>query len=183
VNTIVIENGGAVGHNTDAYGFAESIRDHPLLHAPFTANIIGTGGAAQAAVYVLTRISHLQSLTIYSRTMGRGEEAARRWNDPRVRGNVLPAYIPADLVIHATPIGLAGSPGLPLDPDHLHGSRLLYEMIYSPAETPLMLAARERGIETIGGAAMFIGQALRAFSLWTGVDVDAGDVPENLFRF
>ena len=177
VNTIVIDDGRAVGHNTDTRGFEESIGDHPLLAAPFTANIIGTGGAAQAAAYVLKGMENLQQLTIYSRGADTGTSAAARWGDPRIHGRSLADYAPADLVIHATPLGLAGSSALPLDPAHLHGSRLLYEMIYSPAVTPLMQAARDRGIETIGGGRMFVGQALEAFRLWTGVEAAEEEVP------
>lgn len=172
VNTIVFENGMATGHNTDVAGFDRSLSDHMSSDAPFTAALLGTGGAALAAIHVLLRKEGLRSLTVYSRDQGRAESAAGRWNDSRVQGRSLDLFSPADLVVHATPVGLTGNPGSLFDAERLRGCGLLYEMIYSPAETALMRAARDAGVRAVGGMGMFIAQALGAFRLWTGIEAD-----------
>jgi shikimate dehydrogenase len=182
VNTIIFDAGRAVGHNTDARGFARSLDDQPVVRDRFTAAILGTGGAAMAAAYALLAIPGLRTLTLYSRDAARAQAAAGRWNDPRVAGESRANFTPADLLINATPVGLPGRPGIPLDPDLLPGTTLLYEMIYSPAETALARSARERGIATMNGRAMFEGQAIEAFRLWTGREVGREGVPEGIWE-
>jgi shikimate dehydrogenase len=180
-NTIVFEGGKATGHNTDVAGFASSLSDAMPFEDPFTAAVLGTGGAARAAIYVLLRRKGLRSLIVYSREGSRAEAVAAMWNDPRVHGESLDRFTGADLAVHATPVGLAGAPGALLDREHLRGTGLLYEMIYSPAETALMRHAREAGVRAIGGGGMFIGQGLAAFTLWTGMTADPAEVPDDLF--
>jgi shikimate dehydrogenase len=181
VNTILFEDGKAIGHNTDTAGFARSLAGVSLLDSPFSAAILGTGGAALAALYVLLALPSLTSLVLYSRDPERARAIAWAWDDARLRGDELARFAPADLVVHATPVGLAGDRGSLLTAGDLRGSALLYEMIYSPAETPLLREAARAGMATIGGAAMFIGQAARAFELWTGIAVDERDMPGDLF--
>jgi shikimate dehydrogenase len=181
VNTIIFEEGRATGHNTDTAGFARPLAGVALLDAPFSAAILGTGGAALAALYVLLAMPSLASLVVYSRDADRARVLVSAWGDGRLRGEGLARFAPADLVVHATPVGLAGDRGSLLTAGDLRGTALLYEMIYSPAETPLMREARRAGVATIGGAAMFIGQAARAFELWTGIAVDERDMPGDLF--
>ncbi len=176
VNTIVFENGMATGHNTDVVGFDRSLSAAMRLESPFTAAVLGTGGAALAAAHVLLSKEGLRSMTIYSRDKARAGRVAGACNDSRVQGDALEHFSPADLVVHATPVGLPGNPGSLLDADRLRGCGLLYEMIYSPAETALMCAAGDAGVRTVGGMGMFIAQALGAFRLWTGIEADPGAV-------
>jgi len=181
VNTILFEDGRAIGHNTDLYGFARSLAGLRLLEEPLTAAVLGTGGAAMAAVHVLLGYPMLESLTLYSRDADRAALAALRWNDPRLHGAGVDRFEPATLVVHATPVGLPGRSGLPFPPERLPGTTMLYEMIYSPAETELTSAARALGIETMNGRSMFIAQAAEAFRLWTGVEMREEDVPEGMW--
>lgn len=181
VNTIVFNEGRASGHNTDAEGFRRSLMTAMRPDTPFTAAVLGTGGAARAAIHVLLRMEGLRSLVIYSRSMQDATSTVERWSDGRLRGALLDDFQPADLVVHATPVGLAGDTGSLLVADQLRGTGLLYEMIYVPSETPLMREARKAGVRTLGGGGMFIGQALESFTLWTGLEVDPADVPGNLF--
>lgn len=176
VNTIVFEEGKARGYNTDTEGFRWSLRDEELLRPPFTAAVLGSGGAARAAADVLLGFDTLRELTIYSRSAEKAAAACRRWNDGRLCGAALDTFRPADLVVHATPVGLPGREGRILEPEDLRGVSLLYEMIYHPPVTSLMAAAAEAGVRTVGGGAMFIGQAHAAFRLWTGIDADGGIV-------
>ncbi|HVZ38453.1 MAG TPA: shikimate dehydrogenase [Candidatus Kapabacteria bacterium] len=182
VNTIVIQDGRAIGHNTDAAGFTGPLRGHAITAAPFSANVLGTGGAAMAAVHALLAFPTLRTLTIYSRDADRARNAAARWEDGRLRGAMPGSYSPADLLVNATPIGLPASPGMPIAAVELAGTRLVYEMVYSPPETSLAAAARAAAIEVIGGQAMFVAQALRAFQLWTGIAPQPEDVPADLWR-
>ena len=168
VNTIRFEEGRATGANTDIVGFADSLAGEPLFSADFTAAVLGTGGAARAAVDVLLRTPGLTRLYLLSRTPGKGELELTRWGDDRAHGGLLTDDFTADLIVHATPVGLPGRPGLPIPPDRLTGCRLLYEMIYGPDDTDLMREARSRGVRVKDGGEMFERQALAALEVWRG---------------
>lgn len=172
VNTLLFEEGRAFGHNTDTEGFGWSLRNRELVRRPFSAAVLGSGGAARAAVDVLLGYDTLQRLVLYSRSAEKADVACRRWNDVRLHSAALDAFRPTDLVVHATPVGLPGREGRLLEPDALQGVSLLYEMIYQPAVTSLMQAAAEAGVPVVGGEEMFIGQARAAFQLWTGIVVE-----------
>ena len=180
VNTIVFDDGRAVGHNTDTEGFRWSLRDEMLLREPFTAAVLGTGGAARAAVDTLLGFDTLQEILLYSRSFAKAEEVCNRWSDRRLRASSLHDFHPADILVHATPVGLQGREGRLPEPGALRGVRLLYEMIYHPSVTELMRGAMDAGIRTIGGREMFIGQALGAFRLWTGIETDPATLPDGL---
>ena len=168
VNTILFREGKGVGFNTDVDGFAGSLEGEELLDRPFTAAVLGTGGAARAAVEVLLENPNLLRLQLYSRSLQKADEVVARWEDIRLQSSVLNGFIPADLLVHATPVGLPGVPGRLLEPDDLRGVKLLYEMIYHPETTDLMRGATEAGARVVGGEKMFEGQALAAFAIWTG---------------
>ena len=166
VNTILFEDGRALGYNTDIAGFRFSLRDESFLHQPFTAAVLGTGGAARAAVDVLLGYPTLTAVSIYSRSLERAEEAARRWDNAKLRAARSSDFTPADLVVHATPVGLGDGARL-LEADDLRGVDLLYEMIYHPAVTPLMEAAASAGARVKGGLEMFEAQAAESLRIWT----------------
>ncbi|MCB0713348.1 MAG: shikimate dehydrogenase [Ignavibacteriae bacterium] len=171
VNTILFEGGKAIGFNTDVDGFRESLLDEPLLERSFSAAVLGTGGAARAAVEVLLENSHLLSLSLYSRSEERSAEVIARWGDQRLSSASLANFTPPNFVVHATPVGLPGVPSRLLEPEELRGVELLYEMIYSPEVTELIRAATEAGVRVIGGAEMFEAQAMAAFHIWTEVSL------------
>ncbi|MEO5931271.1 MAG: shikimate dehydrogenase [Candidatus Kapaibacterium sp.] len=181
VNTILFDGGRAIGDNTDRHGFARSLAGESLIDAPFSIGILGTGGAAMAAIDALLGVPRLRTITLYSRSESHAVEIASGWNDHRVTGMPLRAYRPADLVVHATPVGLAGSGGALLTEEQLRGTGLLYEMIYSPPETELMRRARAVGVRCVGGERMFVLQAMRAFEIWTGIMPSESDIPADLF--
>lgn len=181
VNTIVFEHGRGIGYNTDSAGFAWSLRGEELTEGVFDAAVLGTGGAAMAAVFHLLGLPGLTTLTLYSRDLVRAESVVRGWNDPRLRGRAIGDFVAADLVIHATPVGMPGTPGQLLTVEQLKGVKLLYEMIYSPPETVLTEAARAAGARVLTGSQMLLGQAARAFYLWTGIEVEPRDLPSGIF--
>jgi shikimate dehydrogenase len=76
-------------------------------------------------------------------------------------------------LIHATPVGMAKMPGLPLPEEALRPQLWVSEVVYMPLETPLLKAARRIGCQTADGGHMNVGQALGAFRLFTGLEADA----------
>jgi shikimate dehydrogenase len=78
----------------------------------------------------------------------------------------------ADMVVNATPVGMAGtgdrSGRLPVDPDLLHAGQVVVDLIYHPDETPLLRMAADRGAVAVNGVGMLVHQAAHAFVRWTG---------------
>jgi shikimate dehydrogenase len=76
----------------------------------------------------------------------------------------------ADLIVHATPLGMGESTELPIDPRLLRPGQVVADLVYHPRRTPLLLAAKDRGCRTVDGVGTLVHQGARQFTLWTGVE-------------
>jgi shikimate dehydrogenase len=166
VNTFVVKPGGDMldGENTDWQGFVIDLKEHgvPTIKG-LRCLILGTGGSAQAVVYALEQ-GGAASITLVSRSPRRGSDTAS-YDD-------LPVLAPgAELIVNCTPVGM--SPGVDRSPwpDEVPfpPNAVLYDLVYNPPITRLMMQAADAGARTIGGLGMLIWQGVLAFELWTGV--------------
>ena len=181
VNTVVRqEDGSLTGFNTDAPGFLEPLQ--PLLdskHLFRMARIIGAGGAARAIVAALSRRGFVLVLA------ARDPANAQALLDELASGDDHHAVDLAhfgdatafafddrqgclDLIVNASPLGMAGQPPLLFDFSHVPPGSVVYDIVTDPLETPLLKAARSAGLEVIDGLAMLIGQAAAAFEYFFG---------------
>lgn len=177
VNCVVVEDGLLTGHNTDGDGFLDGLgHDSKIDVAGCTAVVVGAGGAARAVILALSRAG-ASEVSVINRTASHGEAAALLAG--RVGRVVSPLEVAdsisaADLVVNATPLGMAAVQGpegtLPIDPGLLSAGQVVVDLVYHPLETPLLVEARRQGIEAHGGLSMLVFQAARAFTLWTGRD-------------
>lgn len=165
-NLLLVADGALVARNTDREGFAAPLRARGV--APRRALLIGAGGAARAVVSALRDLG-AEELTIVNRSAGRARELADLWPGARVLaltpGLILP---PAELVVNASTLGMAGQPPLDVLLDQLPDEALVYDLVYAPLETGLLAAARARGLGTIDGLEMLVGQAAPAFEAFYG---------------
>lgn len=164
VNTIASETGGPlIGTNTDAGGFLQ-----PLLRDKWkgrSAVIVGSGGAARAILFALASLG-VPDLTIMARDPAKGQALLDHGGTKgRVigMGDALPA---ADLLVNSTSLGMVGQPVLDLDLTPLRDGATVYDIVYAPLETGLLKAARARGLKTLDGLEMLIGQAALAFDIF-----------------
>ena len=169
VNTVVPTTDGRLrGENTDGAGFLASLADEGFEPRGRICAVLGAGGAARAVVHALAGSGAAEILVI-NRTPGRAEATAALAG---ATGRVATAadVRRADLIVNATPLGLAGAGGgeLPVDPDLLGEGQLVVDLVPNPAVTPLMRAARARGAGVAGGLGMLVHQGALAFELWTG---------------
>jgi shikimate dehydrogenase len=168
VNTIVTRDGRAIGHNTDTTGFAESFARGLPDAARDRVVLLGAGGAG-AAVAHAARSLGVEELRI----VDVDEEAARALAE---RLGATPGELvdveAADGLIHATPVGMAGHPGLPLPAELLRPDLWVADVVYRPLETELLRRARELGCRTLHGGGMAVFQAAGSFELFTGVAPD-----------
>lgn len=165
-NTVLRQPAGQViGTNTDAAGFFAPIADLPL--AGRDVAVIGTGGAAHAVLFALAR-TDVASVTLMARSPLKGAALLARFG---LRGSVAAlsaALPPVALLVNASPLGMAGQPPLLLDLSPLPDDAVVYDLVYAPIETALLASADARGLATVDGIEMLIGQAAVAFELFFG---------------
>ena len=184
VNTIKItEDKELLGYNTDIYGFKKAIPADINLKGK-TASILGTGGAARAAVVGLAE-KGVKTIDFYTRNIINSHNTLNyvRHQFPDIVFNVyqiqsIRSLADSSIVVNATPIGMRGymadqMPLEPMDLDRLNPeTTIIYDIVYNPVKTVLIKEAEKRGLKTIGGLDMLIYQAERAIQIWTGKNPD-----------
>ncbi|MCM2577797.1 shikimate dehydrogenase [Streptomyces meridianus] len=179
VNTVVFEDGRAVGHNTDVTGFTASFA-RGLPDASLECVVqLGAGGAGAAVAQALLTLGAGRLAVVDAI----GDRAARlaaslgaRFGPDRVTAGTpehLPAFLGrADGLVHATPTGMAAHPGLPLPAELLRPELWVAEVVYRPLRTELLRSAQELGCTTLDGGGMAALQAADAFRIFTGREPD-----------
>lgn len=170
VNCVFWDGERVVGDNTDGEGFVRGLAAELAVDVGgLRGVVVGAGGAAGAVVRSLAAAG-AADIAVINRTTERAEQAASlagaagrvgSWQD----------LAGADLVVNATPLGMASTPGegtLPFDVAVLGEHAVVSDLIYHPAETPLLAEARARGLRTQNGLAMLVHQAVAQFEHWTG---------------
>jgi shikimate dehydrogenase len=183
VNTIKVnENKEFFGYNTDIYGFKKAIPLDIDLKGK-NASILGTGGAARAAVVGLSE-KGVSSIDFYTRNIINSHNTLNyvRAQFPKITFNVyqiqsIRSLAGSAIIVNATPIGMRGymADQMPLEPydlDKLSPDTVVYDIVYNPVKTILLKEAEKRGLKIIGGLDMLIYQAERAIQIWTGKNPD-----------
>ena len=177
VNTVVLSVEEAIGHNTDSFGFSESFsRELPGARLDQVV-LIGAGGGGMAVAHALLTLG-TTTLRIFDQHPHKAEmlagKLAREFPEQRVLAiNDLSSWVKAASgIVNATPSGMTKYPGSPLDEALLRPELWVADIIYFPAETALISAAKATGCRTLGGAGMAIFQAVRAFELISGEPAD-----------
>ena len=162
----------AHGFNTDAEAIVRAIREDlelPLRGA--RAVLLGAGGAGRAAALKLAETG-VSELHLVNRTRSKAEELAREIQERHPEVDVQVGYPKhaVELLVNATSLGLKSGDALPLDDRAfpLRNVDAVYDMIYRPAETPLLRAAREEGCRVSNGLGMLLYQGAKALEIWTG---------------
>ncbi len=176
VNTIVFEGGRAIGFNTDATGFAAGLRTHVDRARWGHVVLFGGGGAGSAAAHAMLDMGVARITLVEpdeARRNALTDDLARRFGGDRVAASGSAEVVrTADGVVNATPIGMAKLPGTPVDPDLLTSQPWVYDIIYVPADTELLRAARDLGCQTLNGVTMVVNQGAEAYRHFTGVEPD-----------
>lgn len=176
VNCLVRDGLQVVGHNTDGEGFAAAVRRATGFEPQGSrALVAGAGGAARAVVLALARTG-AREVVVVARTPRRAAAAAALAGSCGRAGTPEQAAA-CDLVVDATPAGMAGTPAErepALVPATLLGSgQVVCDLVYHPLVTPWLAAASERGATTMGGLGMLVHQAAAQVTLWTGHEAPA----------
>jgi shikimate dehydrogenase len=176
-NVVRTEDGRVIGFNSDAPGFragAELAMGQGL--AGLDVLVAGAGGAARAAVFACLA-ANVGRVTVAARDPERARALLAPWASVGRSGRraiglgpdtLAAALEDVDLAVNATTVGMV-DPGLPFPVEPLPDYATVFDCVYVPAETPLLTAARARGLRAANGSEMLIAQATIAFERWTGV--------------
>ncbi len=182
----------SVGFNTDADALVNSLReDLKIRLRGAKILLLGAGGAGRTAAFRLAA-ENVSELFLVNRTFSKiveiQNEIGKKFPSVYV-GLDYPKHPGSeiDLVINATSLGLRPGDALPLDESQFSLKRLgaVYDMIYRPAETALLKAAKRAGCKTANGLGMLLHQGAKAFEIWTGrrapLDVMRGALEQNIY--
>lgn len=179
VNTIcVMESGELVGHNTDAFGFVADLREHGIDPSHSKALLLGAGGSARAVLYGLLEAG-CSDVCVVNRSLDKAQNliadmsqhfSASALSALELSDESLRAHQSATLVVNCTPFGMGERLGqmawresIPFRPD-----QSVYDLVYNPSPTALLLKAKQDGARAIDGLGMLVHQGAISFELWTG---------------
>ncbi len=173
VNTLWREGGALCGDNSDVAGFLANLDEQApeWRGGARSAVVLGAGGAARAVIQALLSAG-TERIVVVNRTVDRAENLAARF----ARGTraapwgALPSLLTnADLLVNASSLGMTGQPALEIDLDALDPRAIVADIVYVPLETPLLAAARRRGLRAVDGLGMLLHQAAPGFERWFGL--------------
>lgn len=188
VNCVVNRDGKLIGENTDGKGFLKSFLEITPA-AGKTIVLLGAGGAARAIAVELA-LAGATKFYVVNRSRSHGEELAALLNEKTtasaefVEWNKLYS-IPsdADVVINATSIGMVNTESkLEIDFDSIRPGMLAADVIVNPPQTFFLNEAAKHGAVTLQGLGMVVNQAVISIRYWTGTDVDAKDLNDELLK-
>ncbi len=185
VNTVVNKDGKLYGYNTDAKGFIKSLKEEGIMPGRKKVMILGAGGAARAVAFSLL-LNGVKSIQIYNRTPEKAETIVDFLN--RVKSGIAKtayAITPLkdiDILINATSLGLKKNDPLPIAPAFLCPGLIVYDLIYNPQKTGLLIEASRQGLKTISGLGMLLWQGVLSFRLWTGIEPPVEIMRKAIYR-
>ncbi len=166
VNTVIVEDGQFIGHNTDAHGATMALRSAGVEGKGQRALVIGAGGASRAVVSALSDMG--ARTLICNRTKERAESLTKGFKNTRSIEIEDARKEDFDVIVNCTPLGMKGFPDeLPIGPEVFRSGQVVVDTIYNPPKTRFLAEAERKGAIIINGEAMLVHQGLKAFELFT----------------
>jgi shikimate dehydrogenase len=174
VNTVTNTEGILKGYNTDMDGFLDPFKKKEIKIQDTKILLLGAGGAARAIVTGVAK-EKAKHITIANRTLENANNLAQFANKIGLNadaitienvGNNLKDY---DIIVNATSVGLKNEPS-PISLESINSETIVYDIVYMPMNTDFLKKAKEKGAKIIYGYEMLLGQAVRAFEIWHGIE-------------
>ena len=175
VNLITFKNNIIYGDNTDGGGFVESLKeDFPDINlSSLRIGILGAGGAAKSIALSLSK-ENPKKIFVFNRNIDRAEKLLEKVNfhaaEPLNIDDINLKKLSIDLLINATPVGMAGMTDTNfINFKNIGGIEFFADIVYNPENTESMSLARSQNIKTMGGLGMLLYQAVPSFESFFGV--------------
>jgi shikimate dehydrogenase len=178
INTVTFEATGWQGFNTDFSGFSGAFRHRFGKASPGIALIVGAGGVGKAMAFSLARLGATE-IWLFDIDKARADGLAATLDAAGIKAAVIgadglrAAVKQADGLLNGTPIGMWKSPGNPFPVEAIGGQRWAFDAVYTPLETEFLKCAKAKSIDIMSGYDLFLFQGFDAFTVFTGVAVDA----------
>ncbi len=163
VNTIYLQNGITIGHNTDIAGFELAIKYAKYDISNKKIFILGAGGVVPSIIYSLKKMK-VSKITLSNRTKEKAENLKKLFKDLEIVD--WGETIDFDMIINATSIGLNNEDEIKIDFSSIGPNKFFYDVIYNPRETIFLKKAKLFGNNVENGKMMFIYQAHQSFTIW-----------------
>lgn len=163
VNTVIKRNGKLEGYNTDILGIELSLKEHISQNSKVL--VLGAGGASRAV------IRYLNNNKIIPSVLNRSESKLNKLNQDFniVKISKINPSDNFDILINTTPVGMINNDS-PIDLSLLiHNLKFVFDLVYEPEMTTLLMQAKELNIKYLNGYSMLIEQAKQSFKIWTGI--------------
>jgi len=183
VNTVKFEDGKAIGFNTDAYGITAALKESRQKFKAAKVVVLGGGGAARAAVTQAV-FDGAKEICVLNRTVSKAKTLVKNISakvellPKKEKPKSLPKFTvggykiiekalkDASVLINASSVGLKKDDPHLFDYKIIKPSTFVYDMVYNPPMTPLLLEAKRRGCKTANGITMLLHQGAKAFEIW-----------------
>jgi shikimate dehydrogenase len=178
-NTLWFEGDRLVAESTDGVGFMADLKARfPSFDAKGCAvAVLGAGGAARAIIHAFLEAGAAE-VRVFNRTRSRADVVARHFG-PSVKPHDWSQRIDRSrevrMLVNATSLGMKGGVALDMSLDHLDAASIVADLVYVPLVTPLLAAARARGLGALDGLGMLLHQAVPGFAKWFGVTPQVTD--------
>ncbi len=170
-NCVKIKNGVSTGYNTDYFGVLDALNFHNVDIKYKDCVVLGSGGASKSVVALLKDLGANSIQIVQREKKGTDEGVVKyiNYSDLEKLNNLF-------LIVNTTPVGMYPNvANSPIPKDILRKFEVCFDAVYNPIETTLLKEAKELGLVTIDGLYMLVGQATKAFEIFSGVKVDNSD--------
>ena len=195
VNTVVIENGKFIGHNTDGVGYMKSVQDagHDIIGKQMT--LLGAGGAS-SAILAQAALDGMTHINLFARKGNSWDVIQRQvdlvnaqtnckvtLNELAEEQSLRASIADSAILVNGSSVGMAPNTDHCLIPDssYFHPELIVSDVIYNPRKTKLLTMAENAGLATFNGMYMLLYQGAEAFKIWTGQDMPVDLVKKQLF--
>ncbi|WP_127557348.1 shikimate dehydrogenase family protein [Saccharospirillum alexandrii] len=193
-NTLIFEGGKIHAENTDYSGFISAYQRQFANRPAGRVLLVGAGGVGRAVACALGALG-VTSIGLVERDATRGEALSLDLNRQGINTETLSAseakrrMASFDGIVNCTPVGHINHPGCPIKTDHVHDQQWVFDAVYIPARTELLIAAEECGAATLSGVDLFVFQGIDAFRFFAGsqattaaIDAQVSSVRDHYFR-
>ena len=195
VNTVVIEDGKLIGHNTDGVGYMRSVVDagHDIIGKQMT--LLGSGGAS-SAILAQAALDGLTNINLFARKGNSWNVIEKQVNQINAQTNckvtlneladetaLKRSIADSAILVNGSSVGMAPNTDGCLIPDtsFFHPELIVSDVIYNPRKTKLLTLAESAGLATFNGMYMLLYQGAEAFKIWTGQEMPVDLVKRELF--